>query len=322
MRPTHWTEAEDHLESLAVCLRTVLAGLHVERPYDELVATLGLGAATVAAPHDSLESWSTYARDASLVNTAQLYGLRLRGLHPPAAAPGLDHAAEYAGHFRDSYVPLISQALAHEQLALAWRGWPAPSDRLWGVLTHVQGGQLFGQAPGHSGRPVPLTGPAFQVYIVEESQPPMREALSPDVLFAHVARQACEAWAGTWAPDSGVLTGPAAYDAWQDTLRSAPAANAGKSPLHVQHSHATRLLVAARCCLAAWLRRVSGRQRELAARWADACDRVVQHLRPYQSPDAARATLAQPAGIKHVCRALDNASALEADTVKQLESAR
>jgi len=322
MRPTHWAEAEDHLESLAVCLRNVLADLHVERPCDELVATLGFGAATVAAPHDSLESWSTYARDASLVTTAQLYGLRLRALHPPAAATRLSHAAEYAGHFRDSYVPLIREALAHEQLALAWRGWPAPSDRLWGVLTHVQGEQLFGHTLGQSGRPVQLTGPAFQVYIVEEFQPPIAETLSPDVLFAHVARQASEAWAGTWAPGSGVLTGPAAYDAWQDTLRSAPAANTGKSPLHVQHSHATRLLVAARCCLATWLRRVSGRQRELAARWADTCDRIVQHLRPYELPEAVRATLAQPDGIEHVCRALDNASALEAETVEQLEADR
>jgi hypothetical protein len=193
---------------------------------------------------------------------------------------------------------------------------------LWGVLTHVQGDQLFGHTPGHSGRPVPLTGPALQVYIVEESQPPIPEVLSPDVLFVHVARQACEAWAGTWAPDSGVLTGPAAYDAWQDTLRSAPAANAGKSPLRVQHSHATRLLLAARCCLAAWLRRVPGKQRELAARWADTCDRVAQLLRPYESPEAVRAVLAQPDGIQHVCRALENACALEAKVVKQLESDR
>ncbi|MBU0618124.1 MAG: hypothetical protein KKI02_10440 [Planctomycetes bacterium] len=322
MAKTRWSEAEDHHESLAVCLRAVLAGLNRRRPYDELVAALGLGAAAVAVTDDVLDSWSTYARDAGLVPTAELYGLRLRALHPPEAALGLGRSAEYAGHFQDSYVPLITRALAHHQLALAWRGWPPPCERLWGVITHAHDGQLVGQTLGHNGAPVPLTGPAHQVYVVEELHPLKPEALSPEAILAHAARQAGEAWAGTWAPGRGILTGPAAYHAWQTNLRKTQDAKGVELPLYEQHSRATRLLVAARKCLSAWLRGIPGRQRDLAARWAEACDRVAQQLEPHQSVDAVKDALEQSDGIERVCRTLDDVCKIETELIKQLESAR
>ncbi len=322
MAETHGTEAERHRESLAVCLRAVLTGFGVRRPYDELVSTLGLGAATVAAPDDSLDSWATYARDAGLVPTANLYGLCLRDLHPPNATPGLGRSAEYPEHFHDSYVPLIMRALEHDQLVLAWRGWPAPGERLWGVITRARGDQLFGQMQGCGDELVPLAGPAHQVYIVEESRPPNPNALSPDALFAHVARQASAAWAGRWVSDRGALTGPAAYKAWQDFLRRAPNANTLVPPLHQQHRHTVRLLVAARKCLSAWLRGVPGRHRDLAAVWANTCDRVRQLLEQDAVGASSEGAFEQTDGIERACQVLADVCELETELVKRLEPIR
>jgi hypothetical protein len=317
-----WTEAPDQYESLAVSLRAVLDRGGVDRSYDELVAVLGLGFATVAATDDTLDSWCTYARDAGLGATAESYGLRLRELHPPAATRGLARSAEYARHFQDSYVPLIARALEHDQLVLAWRGWPAPHDRLWGVITSFQGGTLGGHTLGADGRPLPLSGPAHQVYIVEESRPVDPSALAPAHLFAHAARQARAGWAGTWARCANVKTGAAAYRAWQDILRTGADGGAGVVPLYRQHAQAARVHGAARGCLAAWLRRVgpalASDGTELAAYWANTCDAVGEVLRPYESPAAVQVLLDHPGGAEGMCRAIDAICEMEAALVVKL----
>ena len=324
MARIRWTEAQNHCESLAVCLRAVLACFDDDRPYDELVATLGLGAAVVAAPDDALGWWCTYARDASLVETAGLYGLRLRELHPPEAARGLGQSAEYTEHFRDSYVPLIARALEHDQLVLAWRGWPPPRDRLWGVITGVDAGMVVGYTLWHQGEPLPLTGPAHQVYVIEEFRPPQRGAVTPADLFALVACQARAMWAGTWGAGSGVKTGEAAYRAWQAALRQPLESATTTLPLHRQQSQTVRVHAAARSCLATWLRRVaralSGDHVELAARWANACDRVGQRLLPYESPEVIKELLDQRGGTDRICRAIDEACKIESAVIAALEA--
>jgi hypothetical protein len=320
----HWIEAQDQHESLAVSLRAVLTSFGVDRPYDELVATLGLGAATVATTEDSLAWWHTHARDARLTETAGLYGLRLRWLHPPEAVLGLGRSNEYAEHFRDSYVPLIAGALANDQLALAWRGWPSPSDRLWGVITGTDGERVTGHTLWQEGRPCPLTGPAHQVYIAERFQPLQDHAVTQANLFAHVIDQARAAWAGTWATGTSLKLGAAAYNAWQEALRSPGKDETDAPPLHRQHSRAVRVHVGARRCLATWLRRIAGaltdENARLATRWADVCDRVVQQLLPAESPDATKELLEQPDGIDHICATIDAVCKTEAALIKELEA--
>jgi hypothetical protein len=322
MKQIRWVEAEDHHESLAVSLRAVLAGSGTDRPYDELVAALGLGFATVATAADSLDWWSTYARDASLTTTAELYGLRLRELHPSSAALGLAASAEYAQHFRDSYLPLIARALEHNQLVLAWRGWPAPRDRFWGLITSLERETLFGYTLEAEGQPQPLVGPAHQIYIVEESPSPEPRALTAAHLFAHVARQAQAVWAGTWVKCANIETGAAAYRAWQNALQVRPNGVVRAVPLHRQQSQAARVHRAARSCLAAWLRRIgpalAADQAKLAAYWADTCDRVRQRLLPYEPAERVRELLDEPDGTASICRAIDEIREMEAGLVEKL----
>jgi hypothetical protein len=319
-----WVEAPDHDESLAVSLRAVLAHNGTDRPYDELLAALGLGFATVATPDDSLGWWCTYARDARLIETASLYGLRLRELHPAEAASGLVHSAEYAQHFQDSYVPLIAVALEHDQLVIAWRGWPAPRDRFWGVITDIRGQTLFGQTLRSAAQPLPLSRPAHQIYIVEEFRPVEPSALKPAHLFSHVARQARAVWAGNWARCANVETGAAAYRAWQNALRKAAGDETTPLALHFQQYQAARGHAGARSHLASWLRRVepalAGEQARLAAQWADTCDRVAQRLRAYDSPEAVRGLLDRPDEAECIRQAIDEICEVEATLIEKLQT--
>lgn len=132
-------------ESLALCLREVLAAQGRPCTYEQLVAALGLGLATAAAPGEPVGQWPTFGRDAALRPAAELLGLGLRELHPPEAARGLHRVKEFADHFVDSYLPLIRAALAHGQTVLAWRGWPPPAEGLWGLLVEEAEGRLVGR---------------------------------------------------------------------------------------------------------------------------------------------------------------------------------
>jgi len=320
MRPVRWVEAPNHSESLAVCLRAVLARYGYDRAYEELIAVLGLGAAVVAAREDALGWWCAYARDAALPQTAPLYGLRLRELHPPQAARRLRTSAEFPQHFRDSYVPLIETALLHDQWVLAWRGWPAPRDRLWGLITGQRGDMLIGYSLWHNGQPLPLTGAAHQTYVVEDCQPP---APGPDAptLFGVALRRALAMWDDRWTANEDIHSGERAYQAWIAVLREPRQAPGDSLPLFRQHAQATRTLVSARRCLAEWLRATAGELPgdlvALAAHWASACDRVADRLGDFGADQAVRELLA--AGrAGELCAALQDACAIEAECVASL----
>ncbi|NOX59093.1 MAG: hypothetical protein GXP29_09580 [Planctomycetes bacterium] len=120
--------------------------------------------------------------DLALPEAADLFGIRLRALHPPRARFGLDHSAEFAEHFEDSYVPLIERAVAHGQPVLALRGWPAESGATWGLILPDECGNdpLRGVAGG-SRDVIPLVEPALQCYVIEEVHPEQPQA--DDVLL-------------------------------------------------------------------------------------------------------------------------------------------
>jgi hypothetical protein len=287
-------------ESLALCLRDVLAAYGRTCTYEQIVAALGLGFATAAAPGEPVGQWPTFGRDAALRPAAELLGLRLRELHPPEAARGLHRAGEFAGHFADSYVPLIRTALAHGQTVLAWRGWPPPAEGMWGLLREDAEGQLVGwvatsPADAGRGRPgctpdaevgryggetrsaaaLPLAGPAHQVYVIEE----VSAVAEPS------ASAALDEWAGVtlnlWSDRhavTGVHFGPAAYRAWLDVL--AEPAVPGFDPcaaIH-EHAHVVSVLAAARAALATWLGeirpRLDARRRDIAGAVIAACEEL------------------------------------------------
>ncbi len=319
---TRWLEAPHHYESLAVSLRAILACHGLSRPYEEIVAVLGLGMATVAVPDDELGWWCTYARDAALLEVATRYGLQLRELHPPQAAMGLARSPGYARHFQDSYLPLIRRALEHGQRVLTWRGWPPPRERLWGVLVEQAGGMLLGHTLWHRASPLPLIGPAHQAYIIEDFARPTTD-WTPAQQFKTAVHATCSMWRGPWPVDGGLLTGSAAYDAWCEALAHPPARPASGRSLGWQHSQAIRVHTAARTALATWLRsiggKLGGRDVELAARWAAACDQVVETLATCETAEDAEETFRAAGGACEVCEALRRAREIEARVIEQLD---
>jgi hypothetical protein len=319
MLTIQWMESAEEYESLTVCLRALLAERASGPPtYDELIAVLGLGSATVAVPHECLGWWWTYARDVALPNVAALYGLRLRELHPPQATAGLDGSPEYAQHFRDSYVPLIAEALSHDQPVLVWRGWPQPADRFWGVVAAAESGELRGYTLGCHGKIVPLTGPAHQVYLVEDIGPPQ----TPPPPAAELFRQTCRAATAFWAADAPVSpdveTGERAYQRWRDAVARPPACHLCGGNSHRCVAQLMRVLGSARSHLAAWLEHTADTLEAdawaLADRWAAACRRVAERCRPFEDDDAVKALLTSPLGREKLANAVDVLRALDTDS--------
>ncbi len=319
---TRWSEAENHYESLAVCLRAILAAHDIDVAYEELTATLGLGAAVVATDYDELGWWATYARDATLIATAERFGVQLRELHPPEAAVGLAESSEYGRHFQDSYVPLIREALEQGQPVLAWRGWPPPRDRLWGVLVEQTDDMLLGLTLWHGGRPLPLIGPAHQVYIVERVTRTPEQAFGPAEQFVYAAEQAIDMWHGKWGRAAGVVTGAAAYDRWCQALSDASQRSVRGMSLPRQHSQLVRVFVSARRYLATWLRSIASGLRaehvELAAHWAAACDQSAATLADHEVSECVEQIMGR-SGAECVCRTLEEVRRTEQVAIQKLE---
>ena len=173
---------------------------------------------SVRDPERCLGSWMTEGHDALLGRTAPRFGIRLRELHPPEAAAGLECAPEFAQHFEASYKPLIERALEHDQPVLASGGWPGKASSQWGIITSVckEGVGLCGTTPGSSSEPVPLAAPPVQAYVVEVIAP----RVPPDnELLRLVVRNACVVVQNQTDSRFGVTTGPTVYDVWLERLR-------------------------------------------------------------------------------------------------------
>lgn len=244
-------------ESSAFTLTDALRRLALERGVDldrdAIHAALGLCWGIVAGDDDTpLSEWPGLARDRFLVPAATMFGIRVRGLHPPAAAKNLHAAAEFVQHFDASYRPLIHRALEHGQPVLAWRGWDSAPPLHWGVIRAAgdRGIGFEGDVPchgtasqramepapswefehsrragderawlpdeGHGWRSAVLVRCPTQVYAVEAIEPRMP---SSDDLTALILDHARTALAGQGCADFGVLTGPAAIDRWITRIR-------------------------------------------------------------------------------------------------------
>lgn len=107
------------------------------------------------------------AGPASVVDAARRFGIELRDLHPPDAAP-LPTPPEFEQHFRDSYLPFIRAALERDEPVLAWMGWPPPDEKEWGIITGIDAatGRCRGRTRSSGDTDVPMVGPAVQVYTV------------------------------------------------------------------------------------------------------------------------------------------------------------
>ena len=213
-------------ESLVVALRALAAAAGVALDYDALGAALGVSFASVSTP--ALETpgwWMTFGRDAFLEPAARQFGIRLRDLHPPEVGMEMTGADGFDQHFALSHRPLIQRALEHGQPVLAWQGWPDDRCFLWGVITGMEGDELVGTTLWSDGRRLPLTAPAAQCYVVERCDPvlPGRADLLGTALRhgeAYVNRAPYAPSAGVPVTAPTLVTGPAAFDAWEGWLEA------------------------------------------------------------------------------------------------------
>lgn len=212
-------EDRDRVGSLTLALEALLRWAGANVRYRSLDAALGLSLRTTAVRRRScLGWWSTFGSDVYLAETARMFGIRIRALHPPEAAAGLSVHGPFEQHFEASYRPLVVRALEHGQPVIAWRGWPDARESLWGVITEVTdaGLGLAGTVMWSHGAIVPLLTPPVQVYVVEEVRPRVPD---DDALIRAATLRFRDVLHNRMGDDPGVVTGVEALDVWLERLK-------------------------------------------------------------------------------------------------------
>ncbi len=293
-----WSSDAARPFSLMLTLRAVTHRAGCDVDIDDLSAALGLSWMVCAVPGDSnLARWPMYARDAFLIEAGRLFGLGIREIHPPEAARGLSNASEFRQHFDASYRPLLRRAVDNGQAVLAWRGWPDHREMMWGLITRpCEEGVGFAGVTFSSSQSVAadeemvLEKPPIQLYVVETANPVQPDPyalwrLSLDHVLSVLANELAERF--------GVLTGPAAYNAWIDRLRRERAAGPPESDSAVGHNRLAAYVVAAHQStlrfLDAQLSYGTPRQRGAIEVMVHGCRKIVTSLEEYLELAAVRA---------------------------------
>jgi len=245
-----------------------------------------------------------YGRDAFLVSASRLFGITVRDVHPPEAAVGLSHAAEFVQHFDASYRPLIIRALENNQPVLAWQGWPGDQALMWGIIKDAcsDGIGLAGTTPVTSHVPAEtktttLITPPVQVYIVETVTPrrPNTDELL-DLAFDHARR----VLRGEPSSRFGMLTGAAAFRFWVDRIN----AHRGLAPVNPAFARghyglATSIVAAHRSAirfLERYLGSDEGKHDSVIRPLVAVCRQVVSGLTGSTDFAAVRTLMATPEG--------------------------
>ncbi len=159
-----------HGDTLLLSLDAILRAFGAEVELDSLAEALHTpGANSDDARTPAPDAVARRARADRIVEAARKWGLELRDLHPPEAAPIPVAPPEFEQHFRDSYMPFIRSALDRGDPVLAWMGWPPPDDKAWGIVTGIDKytGRCVGRTPTSPDSDLVMIGPAVQVYSIE-----------------------------------------------------------------------------------------------------------------------------------------------------------
>jgi len=272
--------------SLTHALRHVALCGGRELDVDDLHAALGLSFMTVAVPSlERVSLWPLAARDAFLVEAAQLFGMTVREVHPPEAARGLDGAEEFAQHFDASYRPLIETALAHGQPVLAWAGWTGAAERLWGLVNGPGegpigfAGTIIGADGAVNGHHVPFSRPPMQLYVVETVS---ARTAAPDELLRCAIAHAGAALGNRLSERFAVVTGPEAFDAWAARIACPSERQAGPCSEAVEHGRLAGSVIAAHRSglrfLQRWTEACGDGRRDLLQALARGCQDLVGAL--------------------------------------------
>jgi hypothetical protein len=229
---------EDRVGSLTLAVSALLRWAGADVQYRSLNAAMALSLRTTAVRGKTcLGWWSTHASDRFLPQAADMFGIRIRELHPPEASTGLADRSQFAQHFEASYAPLIRRALENQQPVLAWQGWPDARASLWGIITGISddGVGFSGTTMWSRGQRVPLVLPPVQVYVVEDihpKRPAADELLAQAVLRFHRTMH-------DRSLDESIVMGSTAYEEWFQRLESdevCPTCGDRGGRCHVQHA--------------------------------------------------------------------------------------
>jgi len=218
LKRIHVEKPAEAYDSLVAALRGLFGAYGRELSHETLAAVTGCGFMTSFAEEaPARQQWNVYGRHAFVESAARLFGMRLRPLHPPGAAPIPDQPVEYDGHFRDSYLPFVAAALERDEPVLAWMGWPAPLAHLWGIVTQINPhtGQCVGVTAYDNAQSEVMTRAPVQVYAVQdytETEPPA------DVLLRAVLAHATDILHDRLDAALGVVTGVAALNRWREGI--------------------------------------------------------------------------------------------------------
>lgn len=322
------TATDDQSESLVLSLQAVFRAYGQELDYDELAAVTGTAFMVTCAPGAPEPGWwPVYGRHCYLEPAARTYGLSVRGLHPPDAAPDAPAPTEYDQHFRDSYVPFVEAALARDEPALAWMGWPAPHEMLWGVVTEID--EASKRCAGHCcadpGKRLELTGSPVQVYLVQDAA---AARPSPQELLDAALRRAGSILNNRVDASFGVITGAAALERWRDVLdaegrRRAPSPGNASKPgesrsvtdVAVFHRRMAWFLVRGRQSAMRFFKRFARNadsdQTEIVDRCVAAFEEAVGLMEPSCDVDRVREQLQSDSGHADLIKALTRTIACE-----------
>ncbi|MHC4441881.1 MAG: hypothetical protein ACYTF1_03530 [Planctomycetota bacterium] len=311
-------EATNEYESLALALQALAAAKKIKFDYHDLAAALGLSFTAISTSAEKNPGWwTTYARDAFLVPAGQLFGIELRPIHHPSVGIDMLAADEFAIHFQQSYIPLIQQALLNNQPVIAWQGWPDFHWPFWGIITAQTENQLLGTTLWADGKLLPLTKPALQCYMVERCQP---EIPAPGHLFKKAVHHADQymnhapyAHNLPNAPSPDIVTGPAAFDAWEKWLDDDNFGNPQEDQSWNEHRQHAEFISASRASAARFLdRNRSGpinNQNQIVGEAISSCRSLVNRLADSCDPETVKKLFATRQGRQTLLQSIHAAEA-------------
>jgi hypothetical protein len=326
-------EGPQEYESLALSLRAVASAAGTDLDYDDVCAALGASFTAVSTVAEASPGWwMTFGRDVFIEPAARLFGLHLRDLHPPDVAVDMLSAEEFGQHWELSYKPLVRRALENGQPVLAWHGWPDYRWPFWGVVTAQAGQDFEGTTLWAGGERQLLAQPALQCHVVERCEPflPPRDRL---LAMAMEHADACMnrapyAAVACHVSCTAIVTGPAAFDAWEHWLEARARADRPDEGAWNDHRQHAEFLASARQSAALFLRRIQQvvptDRRDVLLAAAEACDDTVRLLSESRDENAAQSRFSSRQGIQqllasvHAAEAADRRLAMRVEELAQV----
>lgn len=278
-------EHDEQYESLALSLQAIATAARVNLDYDDICAALGVSFSAVSVRAEPTPAWWTcWGRDLFLEPAAALFNLSLAPVWMPTDTGADGHALNHV--FEQRMAPAIVEGLEQGMPTLAWQGWPQYSWPFWGVITAVTGEGFRGTTLWAHGEPCTLVHPPVRCHVLQDCDPvePRRTDLW-SMAMRHADIYMNRAPFVPVVPDGAppaVVTGPAAFDAWEWWLQKGEFNDQASGMSWNEHRQHAEFIASARASAGRFLRRmremVPPGDVPLVAEAIACCDDIVARL--------------------------------------------